>query len=70
MEWSTIEGRWPAYVADAKRQWAKLSEEQIARTQGKRHFLAKRVQEAYGLSSAEAERQLAAWQAAQPDRVR
>ena len=70
MEWSSIEARWPEYVVAAKRQWAKLSEEQIARTQGRRHFLAKRVQEAYGLSSAEAERQLIDWQAAQPERAK
>jgi len=70
MNWSTIEERWREYAAAAKQQWAKLSEEQIVRTRGKREYLAKRVQEAYGLSSHEAERQINDWQERQVERVR
>ena len=70
MEWTTIEQRWPEYLAAAKLQWGKLSEEQIARTRGKRQFLAKRVQEAYGLTQWEADRQLSDWQARQVERGR
>ena len=62
MEWSTLEERWNEYKAAAKLQWAKLSEEQISRTGGKREYLSKRVQEAYGLSRHEAERELSEWQ--------
>ena len=70
MQWSTIEERWREYVAAAKLQWGKLSEEQISRTRGNREFVTKRVQEAYGLTSSEAERQIADWQARQIDRAR
>ena len=68
MEWSTLEARWNEYKAAAKVQWAKLSEEQIARTGGKREYLSKRVQEAYGLSRHEAERELSEWQDKQFER--
>ena len=70
MEWSTLEARWNEYKAAAKLQWAKLSEEQIARTAGKREYLSKRVQEAYGLSRHEAERELSEWQDKQVERPR
>jgi uncharacterized protein YjbJ (UPF0337 family) len=70
MEWTTIEARWPEYRVAAKLQWGKLSEEQIARTRGNREYLAKRVQEAYGMSSDDAERQINDWQARQVERSR
>ena len=70
MEWSTIEARWHEYVAAAKVQWGKLSLEQISRMAGRRVFLVKRVQEAYGLTSGDAERQVADWQTRQVERPR
>ena len=68
MDWSVIEGRWHEYKASAKRRWDKLSEAQITGTRGNRQYLLKRVQETYGLSGVEAERQLADWQDQQFDR--
>jgi len=65
MNWHAIEIRWSEYKASAKRQWDKLSEEQLAGTRGKREYVASRVQEAYSLSREEAARQVAAWQARQ-----
>lgn len=68
MNWSTIENRWNDYKANAKQQWSKLSDEQIAGTQGKREQLASRVQEAYAVSKDEAERQISAWQGKQMEK--
>jgi uncharacterized protein YjbJ (UPF0337 family) len=68
MDWSVIESRWSEYKAAAKRRWGKLSEAQISGTRGNRTYLLKRVQEAYALSGAEAERQIADWQIHQYDR--
>ena len=62
MDWKTIEASWSQFRASAKRQWDKLSEEQIAGTGGKREYLASRVQEAYSLSKEEAHRQIWEWQ--------
>ena len=68
MDWSIIESRWHEFRASAKREWDKLSEAQISGTRGNRGYLLKRVQEAYGLSGEEAERQVADWQDRQFDR--
>src|SRR5689334_21127950 len=69
MDWKVIEGRWNEYRAAAKRRWDKLSEAQLAGIRGNRAYLLKRVQEAYVLSAEEADRELAAWQQIQVDRL-
>ena len=68
MNWNTIETGWTEYKGSAKRQWEKLSEEQLAGTKGNREHLASRVQEAYSLSKEEAERQVGDWQAKQMEK--
>ena len=69
MDWGVIESRWHEYRAAAKRRWDKLSEAQIIGTRGNRDYLLKRVQEAYALTAAEAERELTEWQQSQFDRL-
>ena len=68
MNWSTIQNDWNQYKVAAKQEWDKLSEEQIAGTQGKREYLTSRVQEAYALSNEEAELQVTDWQGKQMER--
>ncbi|HWI38945.1 MAG TPA: general stress protein CsbD [Burkholderiales bacterium] len=68
MDWTVIETRWYEFKASAKREWDKLSEDQLSGTRGNRGYLSKRVQEAYGVSAEEAERQVAGWQDKQYDR--
>jgi uncharacterized protein YjbJ (UPF0337 family) len=63
MDWNTIQGGWDQYKFAAKRRWDKLSEQQLHSIRGHRTYLLKRVQEAYSLTSDEAELELAAWQA-------
>jgi len=69
MDWTVIETRWHEFKASAKREWDKLSEAQLSGTRGNRGYLRKRVQEAYGVSAEEAERQLTVWQDRQYDRT-
>jgi hypothetical protein len=69
MDWSIIEARWHEYRAGAKRQWDKLSEQQLHGTGGRREYVLRRVQEAYALTAVEAEQQVADWQARQFDRL-
>ena len=47
---------------NVKQQWGKLSDDQLDVIAGKREHLAGKIQEAYGVSKDEAEKQLAAWQ--------
>ncbi|HXJ09354.1 MAG TPA: general stress protein CsbD [Burkholderiales bacterium] len=65
MNWSQIETGWTSYTANAKQQWDKLSEEQLTSTLGKREQLTSKVQEAYGISKEESERQISDWQSRQ-----
>ena len=69
MDWNTIEARWNEYRAAAKRQWDKLSEQQLRGTAGKREYVVRRVQEAYALTAQEAEQQVSTWQERQIDRL-
>lgn len=69
MDWGIIETRWDEYKAAAKRRWDKLSEAQLAAMRGNRAYLLKRIAEAYALTSTEAEREVAAWQDTQFDRL-
>ena len=65
MNWSNIENGWNAYKANAKRQWSKLTDEQVTGTMGRREQLSTRVQEAYSVNKEEAERQISDWQSKQ-----
>jgi uncharacterized protein YjbJ (UPF0337 family) len=65
MDWDRIEGNWQHFKGNARRHWAKLSDEQLEVVAGKRALLAGKIQEVYGVSKEIAERQLAAWQSAQ-----
>jgi uncharacterized protein YjbJ (UPF0337 family) len=68
LDWNQIQNSWYKYVAAAKSQWIKLSEEQLRATRGRYDVLSARVQEAYGLTSREAEVQISAWQSRQSSR--
>jgi uncharacterized protein YjbJ (UPF0337 family) len=69
MDWTIIETRWNEYRAAAKRQWDKLSEQQLRGTSGKREYVVRRVQEVYSLTREEAEQQVSSWQSQQIDRL-
>jgi uncharacterized protein YjbJ (UPF0337 family) len=65
MNWNQIETGWTSYTANAKQQWSKLSDEQLNGTAGKREELSAKVQEAYGITKEESERQISDWQGRQ-----
>ncbi|HET9763300.1 MAG TPA: general stress protein CsbD [Casimicrobiaceae bacterium] len=68
MNWSNIETGWNDFKASAKQKWAKLSDQQINDTQGKREQLTASVQQAYALNKDEAERQISDWQSKQVEK--
>jgi uncharacterized protein YjbJ (UPF0337 family) len=68
MNWERIEVNWRQFKSDAKRQWGKLSEAQLDGIAGKRPHLASRIQEAYGFTKDETEKQLSDWQDRLKDR--
>lgn len=62
MNWDRIEGNWKQFKGSVKVQWGKLTDDQLDVIAGKRDSLAGRIQETYGISKDEAEKQLAAWE--------
>lgn len=60
MEWSRIEGDWQNHKNSFKRRWRKLSNVDVVT--GQRERLAVSIQEKYGISNDEAQKQLTVWQ--------
>jgi uncharacterized protein YjbJ (UPF0337 family) len=62
MNWDRIEGNWKQFKGNAKQQWGKLTDDQLDVIAGKRDNLAGKIQETYGISKDETEKQLTDWQ--------
>ena len=62
MNWDRIEGNWKQFKGSALQQWGKLTDDQLDVVAGKRDLLLGRIQEAYGITKDETEKQLAEWQ--------
>lgn len=58
MNWDRVEGNWKQFKGNVKEQWGKLTNDQIDVIAGKRDQLAGKIQEAYGVSKDEAEKQI------------
>jgi uncharacterized protein YjbJ (UPF0337 family) len=67
MNWDRIEGNWKQAKGTVKEKWGKLTDDQLDVIAGKRDLLAGKIQEAYGISKEDAEKQLAEWQDAQKE---
>jgi uncharacterized protein YjbJ (UPF0337 family) len=62
MNWDRIEGNWKQFKGSAREQWGKLTDDQLDVVAGKRDLLLGRIQEAYGITKDETEKQLAEWE--------
>lgn len=58
MNWDIIEGNWKQFRGKVNAQWGKLTDDHLDVIAGRRTELAGKIQEAYGLSKDETERQL------------
>ena len=58
MNWDQVEGNWKQFKGKVKQQWGKLTDDHLDVIAGNRDELAGRVQEAYGISKDEAEKQI------------
>ena len=65
MNWDIVQGNWKQFKGKVKAQWGNLTDDQIDVIAGKRTELAGKIQETYGLSKDEAERQIASFEKAQ-----
>jgi uncharacterized protein YjbJ (UPF0337 family) len=67
MNWNRIEGNWKQFKGSVKEQWGKLTDDQLDVIAGKREHLVGKIQETYGISTDEVEKQLTAWQSVQKE---
>jgi uncharacterized protein YjbJ (UPF0337 family) len=68
MNWDRIEGNWKQFKGNVKEQWGKLSDDELDVIAGKREKLIGRIQESYGITKDETEKQLSAWQKRMKDK--
>jgi uncharacterized protein YjbJ (UPF0337 family) len=61
MNWDQIEGNWKQLKGNAKQQWGKLTDDHLDVMAGQREQMAGKIQELYGISKHEAEKQLVEW---------
>lgn len=61
MNWDRIEGNWKQFKGKAQQQWARLTDDDLEKIEGKRTELAGRLQERYGILKDEADRRIDEW---------
>jgi uncharacterized protein YjbJ (UPF0337 family) len=61
MNWNEIEGNWRQLKGEAKRQWGELTDDELDQIDGNRERLAGIIQEKYGKSKEEVDRELEEW---------
>lgn len=69
MNWDRIEGNWKQLKGKVREKWGKLSDDHIDVVAGKRDKLIGRIQEAYGVTRDEANRQIDEFSRAMHDEV-
>jgi len=67
MNWDRIEGNWKKFSGKAREQWGKLTDDDLDVIEGRRETLSGRIQEIYGITQDEAERQIQRFESLIPD---
>jgi uncharacterized protein YjbJ (UPF0337 family) len=62
MNWERIEGNWQQFKGKVKQRWGKLTDDQLSMINGQRDILAGKLQEAYGITKDEVDRQIRDWE--------
>jgi len=62
MDWDRISGDWEAWKDRIQERWGRLTEDHLDLIAGRRDQLARRIEQVYGISPDEAERQLRNWE--------
>jgi uncharacterized protein YjbJ (UPF0337 family) len=62
MNWDRVEGNWKQVSGKIKQQWGKLTDDSLTPIIGKRDELVGKIQEAYGISRDDADKQVKEWE--------
>jgi uncharacterized protein YjbJ (UPF0337 family) len=63
MDWNCVEGSWQTFRGEVQANWGRLTSDHLDAIAGRRVYLAKKLEEAYGVTGDEAERQIRAFEA-------
>lgn len=63
MNWDIIKGNWKQYQGKARENWGELTDDDVAKAEGNREQLVGRIQERYGITKDEADKQIKEWEA-------
>ena len=61
MQWNEIEGKWKQMKGLIRREWGKLTDDDLEHVAGNRERLAGKIQERYGIRKEEAQKRLDDW---------
>ena len=67
MEWDRIESNWKQYMGNARKQWGRISVDELDIIAGNRDTLAGQIQELYNISKDQAVKQVEAWRGQQKE---
>ena len=67
MNWERIERNWDKFQGKVLEQWEKFPENEVDVIGGRRNVLSSRIQEIYGVSKDEAERQIRSFESSLKD---
>jgi uncharacterized protein YjbJ (UPF0337 family) len=59
--WDQIKGGWNQFKGEVRKQWGKLTDDDLEVIRGERDKLIGRLQERYGIAKEEANRQIDDW---------
>lgn len=62
MNWEQVKGHWNQTKGAVKKQWGKLTDDDLAVIDGQRERLVGKVQERYGIAKEEADKQVKTWE--------
>ena len=58
MNWDQIAGNWKQFKGHVRERWGKLTDDELDQVEGRREVLLGKIQEKYGVTREEAEKQL------------
>ena len=67
MNWDQLEGKWKQLKGDVRKQWGKLTDDELEYMAGSRDKFVGRLQERYGVARGEAQKQADEWLKARRD---
>ena len=60
--WEKVKGSWTTSKGAMKEQWGKLTDDDLLEIEGRREQLIGKLQQRYGITREEAERQVGSWE--------